>query len=175
MAYPLSDLLIISILLGVFALTGWRPGRDWLIIAVAFACFAVLDTIYLHQVASGTYQTGTLIDVAERQRAEREHEFLQAMLESLDTGIVACGPGGVLSLFNSATREMHGILEESLLPRPGRDAMTSSCPTGRRRWRPTTFRCSARCRASACRELEPSTTSSSSTSASGATAATSCS
>jgi PAS domain S-box-containing protein len=59
-------------------------------------------------------------DISERRRAEldreREREFLDAVLESLDAGIVACGPDGELSLFNRATCEMHGIGKEPLGP-----------------------------------------------------------
>jgi diguanylate cyclase (GGDEF)-like protein/PAS domain S-box-containing protein len=59
-------------------------------------------------------------DISERRRVElereREREFLGAVLESLDTGIAACGADGVLSLFNRATREMHGMVEEPLPP-----------------------------------------------------------
>ncbi len=59
-------------------------------------------------------------DISERRQAEldreREREFLDAVLESLDAGVVACGPDGVLSLFNRATREMHGVSNEALPP-----------------------------------------------------------
>jgi diguanylate cyclase (GGDEF)-like protein/PAS domain S-box-containing protein len=59
-------------------------------------------------------------DISERRRAEldreREREFLDAVLESLDAGVVACGPDGALSLFNRATREMHGMPAEALSP-----------------------------------------------------------
>ena len=61
-----------------------------------------------------------LRDISERHRAEldreREREFLDAVLESLDAGVVACGPDGALSLFNRATREMHGMPAEALSP-----------------------------------------------------------
>src|SRR5947209_200099 len=30
LAYPIGDLLLIVFVFGVFALTGWRPGRAWL-------------------------------------------------------------------------------------------------------------------------------------------------
>ncbi|MEJ7786962.1 MAG: EAL domain-containing protein [Solirubrobacteraceae bacterium] len=46
------------------------------------------------------------------QDAEQEREFLGAVLESLETGIVACDASGALSLSNSATREMHGVEQE---------------------------------------------------------------
>lgn len=47
---------------------------------------------------------------------EREREILIAVLESIETGVVACDADGVLTLFNRATREMHGIPEEELPP-----------------------------------------------------------
>lgn len=40
--------------------------------------------------------------------------FAQALLESLQTGIVACNAHGVLTLFNQATREFHGLPQEAL-------------------------------------------------------------
>ena len=40
--------------------------------------------------------------------------FAQALLESLQTGIVACNAQGVLTLFNQATREFHGLPQEPL-------------------------------------------------------------
>ncbi len=40
--------------------------------------------------------------------------FTQALLESLQTGIVACNANGVLTLFNQATREFHGLPQEPL-------------------------------------------------------------
>jgi len=47
---------------------------------------------------------------------EAERLFLKALLESLETGIVACDASGALTLFNRATREMHGLPEEPLPP-----------------------------------------------------------
>ncbi len=59
-------------------------------------------------------------DITERNRSEleqeRERELLRTVLESLDTGVVACGAEGALTLFNRATREMHGIPEEGRFP-----------------------------------------------------------
>lgn len=49
-------------------------------------------------------------------QVDNGHELLMAVLESMDTGVVACDAEGVLTLFNRATREMHGISEEALLP-----------------------------------------------------------
>lgn len=56
--------------------------------------------------------------IAERRRAEedlqKEREFLSALLDNLAEGIVACDAAGVLTLFNRATREFHGLPEEQL-------------------------------------------------------------
>lgn len=45
---------------------------------------------------------------------EKEHTFLQAVLEHIRDGIVACDEEGLLTLFNHATRQFHGIPERSL-------------------------------------------------------------
>ena len=45
-----------------------------------------------------------------------ERQFLRAVLESLTDGIVACNADGVLTIFNSATREMLGKPEAAIPP-----------------------------------------------------------
>ena len=62
LAYPLSDVLIISLVLGVFGLSGWRPGRTWLLLGAVFVAQGAVDVVYLSQAAAGAYQTGTLLD-----------------------------------------------------------------------------------------------------------------
>ena len=62
LAYPLGDLILIVFVFGAFALTGWRPGRAWLLILLGFSVTAVADSIYLFRVAEGTYRVGTLLD-----------------------------------------------------------------------------------------------------------------
>jgi two-component system cell cycle response regulator len=63
LAYPLLDLLLFAMLIGVIALNGWRLDRTWTLVAAGFASFAVADSIYLYQTAAGTYVEGTLVDV----------------------------------------------------------------------------------------------------------------
>ena len=55
------------------------------------------------------------LEAAERQ-AVQDRAFLSAVLEAVEDGIVACGADGVLTLFNRATREFHGMGLESLNP-----------------------------------------------------------
>jgi len=62
LAYPIGDLLLIVFVFGVFALTGWRPGRAWLLILLGLGITAVADSIYLFRVAEGTYHDGSFLD-----------------------------------------------------------------------------------------------------------------
>ena len=62
LAYPLCDLLLVAFVIGVLALTGWRPGRTWLLIGAGFATLAVADSIFLFRVAENSYQAGTVLD-----------------------------------------------------------------------------------------------------------------
>ena len=62
LAYPIADLLLISLVVAVFALSGWRPGRAWLLIGGAMVLLAAADGIYLVQAADNSYVVGTLLD-----------------------------------------------------------------------------------------------------------------
>ena len=59
-------------------------------------------------------------EVRQRSLAEeslqKEREFLKALLENLSDGIVACNEQGILTLFNRATREFHGLPAQPLPP-----------------------------------------------------------
>ena len=46
----------------------------------------------------------------------RTTEFLQALLENVQTGVVACDAAGVLTLFNGVTRALHGLPQEPIPP-----------------------------------------------------------
>jgi two-component system, cell cycle response regulator len=62
LAYPLGDILLVALVVFVFAVTAWRPGRAWATIGLAFALTAVADSIYLFQVATDAYVEGTMLD-----------------------------------------------------------------------------------------------------------------
>lgn len=59
-------------------------------------------------------------EVSERQRIEialqQEQEFLQVLLNTIEASIVACDAEGVLTVFNRAAREWHGVPEQPLPP-----------------------------------------------------------
>jgi diguanylate cyclase (GGDEF)-like protein len=60
-AYPVADVMLASMVVGVFVLRGGRMGcYGW--IAVGLIVFAVADTLYLYRVANGTYAVGTALD-----------------------------------------------------------------------------------------------------------------
>jgi two-component system, cell cycle response regulator len=63
LAYPLFDLLLVGLLVGVIAMTGWRPDRTWLLVMSGFLSFAVADSMYLYESAAGTYVEGQLTDI----------------------------------------------------------------------------------------------------------------
>lgn len=62
--------------------------------------------------------SGSVQDISERKRAEaaleKERGFLGTLLESLSDGVVACDAQGRLTLFNRATRALHGLPAEPL-------------------------------------------------------------
>jgi PAS domain S-box-containing protein len=59
-------------------------------------------------------------DISERKRLETalaaERAFLIAVLDNLRDGVVACDAEGRLTLFNHASREIHGLPEQPLPP-----------------------------------------------------------
>lgn len=106
----------------------WFVRRDGSMMPVSFSSAAI-------PLPGGRGAVVAFHDISERQRAElereREREFLDAVLESLDAGIVACGPEGVLSLFNRATREMHGVSEKAIPPEQWASRFDLFRPDGR--------------------------------------------
>jgi two-component system cell cycle response regulator len=63
LAYPLGDLVLVSAIVLVLALAGWRLDRTWRLLGLGFLIFAVVDGIYFWQVAQGTYHAGGPVDV----------------------------------------------------------------------------------------------------------------
>jgi two-component system, sensor histidine kinase and response regulator len=57
-------------------------------------------------------------NITERKQAvealEKEQQFVKGLLDSVQAGIVACDAEGVLTLFNRAAREFHGLPEQPI-------------------------------------------------------------
>ena len=62
--YPIGDLALLTGVVTVFVMTGWRPGRAWLWVAAALSLLFVADSIYNIQTVQGTYVSGGIVDVA---------------------------------------------------------------------------------------------------------------
>ncbi|HEU0023886.1 MAG TPA: diguanylate cyclase, partial [Thermoleophilaceae bacterium] len=60
LAYFLGDLLLLGLVVAVFALTGWRPGRAWILLGAGLGMSAVVDGFFLHQAATGAESASTL-------------------------------------------------------------------------------------------------------------------
>ena len=62
LAYPLGDLILLGVVTGGVALTGWKPGRTWGALGGSFVLFGVSDGIYLWANATGTWQAGSVFE-----------------------------------------------------------------------------------------------------------------
>jgi diguanylate cyclase (GGDEF)-like protein len=49
LAYPLGDIVLFSMIVGIVALTRWRPGRAWSLLLIGLAAMAVADVAYTLQ------------------------------------------------------------------------------------------------------------------------------
>ena len=55
LAYPLGDMILLGIVIGAMAAGRGRLDRSWVYFGAGIAVFAVTDSVYLLQVAKGTY------------------------------------------------------------------------------------------------------------------------
>ncbi len=53
-------------------------------------------------------------DLTKQKTLEEKREFVEALLDNIEAGIVACDAEGRLTLFNQATRKFHGLPEAPL-------------------------------------------------------------
>jgi len=55
LAYPVSDLLLLGLIIGATALGNWRLNRTWTLLAASMLVFWIADSVYLITTATGTY------------------------------------------------------------------------------------------------------------------------
>ena len=55
LAYPVSDLALLGLLVGGMALGEWRVNRTWLLLGLSVLAFWIADSFYLTKVATDTY------------------------------------------------------------------------------------------------------------------------
>jgi two-component system, cell cycle response regulator len=63
LAYPIGDLMLLLLVVAVLGLSGWRPGRMWLVFAAGLVVSAIGDSWYLADTAKGTYAEGGVLDI----------------------------------------------------------------------------------------------------------------
>ncbi len=64
MAYPLCDLLLAALVVGVLALRGWRLDRMWAMLGAGFLALATADCMYALQVAGGASAPSSATNLA---------------------------------------------------------------------------------------------------------------
>jgi len=62
LAYPLGDVLLVSLVVGVIALTRWRPGRTWTLLLAGLTVMAVADVAFTLQTYEATVPGGDWVE-----------------------------------------------------------------------------------------------------------------
>ncbi len=63
LAYPLTDLILLGVIVGALAGTGWQLDRTWVLLFAGVATFWVADSLYLVGNANGTYTSGAWFEI----------------------------------------------------------------------------------------------------------------
>jgi two-component system, cell cycle response regulator len=62
LAYPLGDIVMVAMVVGIVALTGWRPGRTWSLLLVGISALVVADIAFTLQSTGEALPGGNWID-----------------------------------------------------------------------------------------------------------------
>lgn len=62
LAYPLGDIVLVSLVVGVVAVTRWRPGRTWALLLAGLATMAVADVAFTLQAYEATLPGGDWVE-----------------------------------------------------------------------------------------------------------------
>jgi diguanylate cyclase (GGDEF)-like protein len=62
LAYPFGDVLLVSLVVGVIALTRWRPGRTWTLLLGGLAVMAIADVAFTLQSYESTLPGGDWVE-----------------------------------------------------------------------------------------------------------------
>jgi diguanylate cyclase (GGDEF)-like protein len=62
LAYPLGDVLMLSLVVGVVALTRWRPGRTWSLLLAGLGLLVIADVAYTLQEFDASFPQGNWIE-----------------------------------------------------------------------------------------------------------------
>ncbi len=62
LSYPLGDIGMLALVVGVVALTGWRPGRTWSLLLAGLAALVIADIAYTLQATESTLPGGEWVN-----------------------------------------------------------------------------------------------------------------
>jgi two-component system, cell cycle response regulator len=62
LAYPFGDVVLVSLIVGVIALTRWRPGRTWALLLAGLATMAVADVAFTLQAYEAAVPGGDWVE-----------------------------------------------------------------------------------------------------------------
>jgi two-component system cell cycle response regulator len=62
LAYPFGDVVLVSLVVGVIALTRWRPGRTWTLLLAGLTVMAVADVAFTLQTYEATVPGGDWVE-----------------------------------------------------------------------------------------------------------------
>jgi two-component system, cell cycle response regulator len=62
LAYPLGDILLLALLVGVIALTRWRPGRTWTLLLLGLGVMVVADVAFTLQATNDSLPGGDWVE-----------------------------------------------------------------------------------------------------------------
>jgi two-component system cell cycle response regulator len=62
LAYPLGDIVLVSLVVGVAALTRWRPGRTWALLLAGLVAMAIADVAFTLQSFEATVPGGDWVE-----------------------------------------------------------------------------------------------------------------
>ena len=63
LAYPLTDLILLGVIVGALAGTGWQLDRTWVLLFAGVSVFWLADSLYLVGNANGTYTPGAWFEI----------------------------------------------------------------------------------------------------------------
>lgn len=63
LAYPFGDVLLLGFVLGVWALSGWRPAPMWRWIGAGLLLVTLGDSLFLYRDATSAFEVGTWVDL----------------------------------------------------------------------------------------------------------------
>jgi two-component system, cell cycle response regulator len=62
LAYPLGDIVMLAMVVGVVALTGWRPGRTWSLLLAGLTALVLADIVFTLQLTEEALPGGSWIE-----------------------------------------------------------------------------------------------------------------